>query len=253
LKTNSLFLCAAVVLLLLNSACDPAALLGKLTGKTDKSALRATYDRGNCYGRCEVYSLELYDNGRLLFKGVRFTDKPGTWENKIDRRRLAGLLDSFDRADFPNYPPGFRATIPDAATVDIGYYDAEGTYFKTSFKDVVPAELGALSRTLYQLAHLPGYRLISETITDPEPPQQPVADGAREEIIVHLAPGVVAEKWVLNYGKQNVRIKERISPRGSYFVITSDPNIMPAEELLGFLRQDADVVSAQRNGKVGPR
>lgn len=252
MNTNTLlFLSATLLLLMLTSSCDPAALLGPQASGVDKYKLRATYHRGACYGRCEVYSLEMYENGLLLFKGERFTDKPGTWEKNIDRRRITSLLDSFSKADFPNYPRSFRGQIPDAATVEIGYYDAAGTYYVTSFKDEAPQELGELSKSLDRLAHLPDYRFVSDTISTIL--QRPVAASAREEIIVQLAQGVVVENWVINYSKQNVQFKERISPNGNYYIITSDPNLMPSEELLDFLRRDISVVSAQLNQVVKPR
>lgn len=239
------------VLFLMASSCDPTALLGPQASSADKYKLRATYHQGACYGRCEVYSLEMFENGLLLFKGERFTDKPGTWEKNIDRRRITGLLDSFSKADFPNYPRSFRGQIVDASTIEVGYYDAAGTYYVTSFKDEVPAELGALSQSLHQLAHLPGYRMVSDTISGLR--LRPVAAAAREELIVELESDVVAKNWVIAYGKQNVQLKERISPNGNYYVITSDPNIMPSEELLDFLRRDARVVSAQMNRSVKVR
>jgi len=245
-KSTLLFSSISLLLLLLSSACDPASLLGPQASGIDKYQLRATYHRGACYGRCEVYSLEVYENGLLLFKGERFTDKPGTWEKNIDRRRITGLLDSFGKADFPNYPRSFRGRIPDAASVEVGFYDLAGTYYVTSFK-----ELGKLSQSLHALAHLPDYRQVSDTISGIK--LRPAAISAREEIIVQLAEGVVVENWVVNYGKQNVKFKERISPNGNYYVITSDPNIMPSEELLDFLRRDVSVVSAQMNKTVRPR
>jgi len=200
------------------TACDPAVLLGPQASQADKYDLRIRYHRGSCYGRCEVYALNVYENGLLVFEGQRFTDRPGTWEKSIDRRRVTSLLDSFARADFPNYPRSFRGQVADAATISMTYYDAEGTMYKTSFKDSEPPELELLSKKLHDLAHLPNYRQVSDTIV----------------------------------GRKN-RVKNRISPNSPYYIITADPNIMGAEELLEFLRQDKDVVSAQLNNAVGPR
>lgn len=242
---------AALLLLTFFASCDPAMLLGPQAAKADQYNLRASYHRSGCYGRCEIYGLKLYDNGLLVFTGERFTDRPGTWEKSIDRRRVTTLLDSFARADFENYPRNFKGMIADAATVEVNYYDEAGTIYQTSFKDDAPKELRDLSDALHKLAHLPNYRQVSDTIASFR--RQPVANKTREEIIVQLEPGVVAETWVIKYGKQNVAVKNRISPNGNYYVITSDPNIMPAEELLTFLRQDANVVSAQKNQQISPR
>jgi len=95
------------------------------------------------------------------------------------------------------------------------------------------------------------YRQVSATIADKI--TTPVGNQEREEIIVQLKDGVVADTWVIAYGKQNVKVKNRISPNSPYYVITSDPNIMGGEELLEYLRKDESVVSAQLNQQVSPR
>jgi hypothetical protein len=233
------------------TSCDPSALLGPQASNADNYNLRVSYHRGSCYGRCEVYTLNLYDNGLLLFQGERFTERPGTWQKNIDRRRIVALLDSFQRADFPNYPRSFRGQIPDAPTVSFTYYDASGNSYQTSFKDFAPKELQDLDQAMIKLSQLPDYRQVSETIADKI--AAPVGNREREEIIVQLKDGIVADTWIIAYGKQNVKVKNRISPNSPYYVITADPNIMGGAELLEVLRKDESVVSAQLNKQVSPR
>lgn len=232
-------------------SCDPASILGPQAGSANQKNLRVKFRSGACYGRCEVFTLELYANGLMLFKGERFTERPGVWQKNIDRRRVVALVDSFERADFENYPLSFNSQIPDAPTTEMTYYDEERQVYHTSYKEFAPPELELLGRQMRRLANLPDWRQVSEDI--PESEADPVAASAREEIIVQLEPDVQAEAWIIAYGKQNVKLKERISPNGSYYLITADPNIMRASELLEFLRQDESVISAQLNGKVGIR
>ncbi|MEM9258859.1 MAG: DUF6438 domain-containing protein, partial [Bacteroidota bacterium] len=61
----SRYLLLSVLLLaaLSYTACDPAKFLGPQAAKADSYNLRITYDRGPCYGRCEVFTLDIYDNG----------------------------------------------------------------------------------------------------------------------------------------------------------------------------------------------
>jgi len=209
------------------------------------------FHTGSCYGRCEVFTLELYENGLMLFKGERFTERPGVWQKNIDRRRVTALIDSFDRADFENYPLSFRSQIPDAPTTEITYYDEAQQAYRTSYKEFCPPELELLGRQIRRLANLPDWRQVSADI--PDGAANPVAAATREEIIVQLEEGVKVEAWIIAYDKQNVQLEERISPNSSYYLITADPNVMPAIELLEFLRRDTSVVSAQLNGKVNRR
>lgn len=240
-----------LLLLIALAGCDPSALLGPQASNADKYDLRVSYHRGSCYGRCEVFTLDLYENGLLLFQGERFTDRPGTWQKNIDRRRVVSLLDSFERANFDAYPLSFRSQLADAATITITYYDEEGLGHETSFKDDAPEELKALDAAMFQLAQLADYRQVSALIEGKK--SRPVAGKERQEIIVELKDDVKPEAWIIAYSKQNVALKNRISPNGSYYLISADPNVMPTEELLDFLRQDENVLSAQLNQQVSPR
>lgn len=233
------------------SACDPAKFLGPQAANADNYNLRISYDRGPCYGRCEVFSLDIYDNGLLLFKGERFTERPGLWQTNVDRRRITALLDSFERADFAAYPRAFRSQIPDLAATEFTYKNAAGEVFQTSFKEEAPQELQALDRAIRRLVELPDYRKVSDEI--PDASMEPTAKGERQEIIVHLREGVAVNTWLVSYGKQNVQLKERLGPNSAYYLLTTDPNLMSAPDLLEVLRQDQSVISAQMNNKVGPR
>lgn len=233
-------------------SCDTVSnILGPGAGSASAKNLKASYRSGSCYGRCEVYTLELYENGLMLFKGERFTERPGVWEKNIDRRRMTGLLDSFERADFENYPLSFRSQIPDAPTQKFTWYDANQKAYNTSFKEFAPPELEQLVMQVRRLAGTQGWKQVSATI--PEGKITPVANSAGEEIIVQLAPGVAGETWIVAYGKQNAKLVRRMSPNSAYYLITADPNIMGADELLKFIRQDKDVLGAQRNGGVEQR
>lgn len=236
------------LVLLSTFSCE---LFGPIISKSDQYTKRVSYHRGACFGRCEVFTVDLYENGLVVFMGERFTDRPGTWEKSIDRRRATALIDSFERADFENYPRTFRTNIPDLPSIDMTYYDADGTAYLTSYRDQAPEELLALERAMNRLAHEDGFRQTSDTIADNK--FQPVNNLDREEIIVHLRADVNPEAWIIGYGKQNAQLVKRLSPNGNYYLITTDPNIMGSEEFLDFLRQDAAVLSAQKNGTVGPR
>ncbi|WP_273444784.1 DUF6438 domain-containing protein [Neolewinella agarilytica] len=248
---HKLGLCALFATLFLTSSCDPAVILGPQAQNADKYDLRISYFQGACYGRCEVYRLDVYDNGLLVFKGERFTERPGVWQKSIDRRRIVSVIDSFERADFQNYPRAFRSQIPDAPSREITFYDEEGEGYTTSFKESATPELENLALKLRRLAEMPNYRPVSDTI--PGLNLRPKANKEREEIIVELQAGTRVETWLVNYGKQNVQFKQRLSPNGNYYLITADPNLMGADELLGYLRKDASVLSAQRNQAVNPR
>lgn len=229
------------------AACDPAALVGPRYANAGKMQKSASFHQGVCFGQCPVYTLDVYPNGLLVYRGERFTERPGIWEKSIDRRRVTGLLDSLRRADLGQYPRSFKSRLPDMSSTTLTAYGDDGVATPVSFKEEAPGELKALAASFKALAAGDGWRQVSEALEDGK---QVPGINDREEIIVQLKEGEDAGAWVGKYGKQDVRLVRRINPNGQYYLITSNPNLMGADELLKFLRRDAAVVSAQLNQRV---
>lgn len=212
--------------------------------------LRVQYHQDACFGRCPVYTLSLYDNGLLVYQGERFTEKPGLWYRLIGQRETQELIDSFQNLDFASYPSTFPSRVPDMAARSLRYIDESGRDHKTTFKEERPDQLLELAERMLAMAEAEGFKkydgpnsgIFGET-----------PDLAPQEIIVELQASVNAAAWIVNYSKQNVQLKERISPGSDYYLITADPNLMDADELLPILRQDPEVMSAQRNQQLSPR
>ncbi|NJC26357.1 DUF6438 domain-containing protein [Neolewinella antarctica] len=241
---------AAIIIVTSSSSCDPTAYLGPQFSGAKPENLRITYRQDACFGSCEVYELDVYNNGLLVFRGERFTERPGVWHKNDDRRAITSFLDSLSQINFREYPATFPSRLPDAPTQTITWYDGEQAAYPISFKEEASPELRRLADRLQELAQQPGYRQISTEL-----PGGKKATGAneKEEIIVHLREGVVAGTWLAKYGRQGVALKEQITPNTQYYLITTNPNLMAADELLQYLRQDEDVISAQENGTVSPR
>ena len=213
--------------------------------------LRIQFRNGGGYGSDPIYSLDVYDTGLLVYEGIRFTDRPGRWERSIDRRSVVALLDSFERADFPNYPRAFRNRVADAPTTDITYTGPDGRQYPTSYSDYAPQELGQLTASLRRLANLPGYRRALDTV--PALFSSDFERAQKQEIIVRLAPGVDGRAWAGGYAQQGVRFIRRLSPNGDYYLYSTDPNLLSTEALLDRVRADESVISAQMNKPVGIR
>lgn len=52
-------------------------------------------NRTACFGRCPVYSVELYKNGLVRYSGQMFTDHQGVYETNIGSKNAANLLKRF--------------------------------------------------------------------------------------------------------------------------------------------------------------
>lgn len=215
----------------------------------DKYTLRAQYRQDACFGRCPVYTLSLYENGLLIYQGERFTDKPGTWYQLLGRSETETLISQLDALDFESYPTVFPSQIPDMALRTVSYTSSSGTQYQSAFKEQAPDELAVVADRMKELGDSGSFTVYDGPLDlfGEAPDLDP------QEIIVELRAGVNPTEWIINYSKQNVQYVERLAPNSNYYLITTDPNLMTADDLIPFLREDPEVVSAQRNRPVSPR
>jgi hypothetical protein len=211
---------------------------------SERQTARIALEIGPCYGRCPVYTLTVYENGLLVYEGLRYTQRQGRWGKMITRDAAAELIQAFEQSAFESYQHMYRSQIPDLAAVTITYTNDAGATKSVIGKDGRPDELIELESRLRRLAeNETGWMALDATST---------TDGSATgtvpgELIVELRPGIEPSAWVVRYSSQQVRIKQRIAPNQPYYLLTHDPGLLPTEELLQWLRQDPDVLSAQTN------
>ena len=51
--------------------------------------------RTACFGRCPIYNVELYKNGRLKYTGVRFVKDSGVYEKNIGAAAAEKIFNEF--------------------------------------------------------------------------------------------------------------------------------------------------------------
>jgi hypothetical protein len=239
-----LFLLVLSTLLLTGTACltpNPFAL------NPDRQTERIAMELGPCFGRCPVYTLTVYQNGLVTYDGERFTTRQGLWGKMLPRDEIVRLVDAFERAPFESYQNMYKSQIPDLAAVTIRYTDAEGKTKSVIGKDGRPDDLIELESRLRRIAESEqGWTSLGGDTGRRGDNIPRIVPG---ELIVELRPDVDPNAWIVRYGRQKVRIKEQIAPNQPYYLVIHETDLMPTEELLGWLRQDPDVVSAQTNAR----
>ena len=66
------------------------------------------------------------------------------------------------------------------------------------------------------------------------------------ELIIQLIDDVEPTTWVKKYAKQKMTVVKSL-PNGLYWVVKYNTEIMPPREMLGFIRKDDFVLSAEFN------
>lgn len=79
-------------------------------------ALIATIKKTPCFGKCPVYEIELYSDGKVNYKGKMHVDKMGVWEAKMLAQESLDIVNEITEMGFfdleKEYPIGGR-TITD--------------------------------------------------------------------------------------------------------------------------------------------
>ena len=196
-------------------------------------------EKGPCYGECSIFTLTIYENGIIQYKGEEFTEKKGVFIKTMPQNDLRKLVKSFRDAGFFSFQEAYRSNIPDLQTISITFND--GGRSKTVVgKDNRPEALMELQSQLEKIA---------DTKDDWKKKSDKGGEGdeASKEIIVNLVKGVSTEEWLDKYKAQKVQLKETLSPTGNYILITFDTEITSPEDMLNNIRQDPDVFSAEFN------
>lgn len=98
-KINTFLLLSFLSLAL--AACANNKNLNRSSTKHHAPLEYLQMERTACFGKCPVYSIELYNDGRIIYTGKRFIEDSGRYEKNIGKAAVAKIFKQFDayRAD----------------------------------------------------------------------------------------------------------------------------------------------------------
>ncbi|CAN5869677.1 hypothetical protein BH20ACI4_BH20ACI4_33670 [soil metagenome] len=59
--------------------------------------------RSACFGNCPAYNLTIYENGKVIFEGVKFTKIKEKEEINLDEEKINALIGEIEKADFYSF------------------------------------------------------------------------------------------------------------------------------------------------------
>lgn len=80
-------------------------------------AVTIRLERGGCFGACPVYSVEVNEDGRVAFLGVRFVALPGEHSRQVDPEVVATLAEQIRASDFFSLEDEYDSRIDDTPVV----------------------------------------------------------------------------------------------------------------------------------------
>jgi ankyrin repeat protein len=77
-------------------------------------AVSIVLERGECFGTCPTYRVELRGTGEIIYEGRKYVLVEGQHRMTIDPQRVAALVEEFRKSDFWSLRPAYVASITDS-------------------------------------------------------------------------------------------------------------------------------------------
>lgn len=86
------------------------ALAGCRTAPAPRPAAESllTLQRGACFGRCPIYTVEVFADGRVRWQGERYVQQPGPAEARLAPGQLQALTARLAASGFERYAPAYE-------------------------------------------------------------------------------------------------------------------------------------------------
>lgn len=79
----------------------------------EESVLFATISKGYCYGKCPVYEMKIYTDGKVLLEGKANIDYIGTWEKSITKGELEAFVTMAEKIGYMELEDRYDSSITD--------------------------------------------------------------------------------------------------------------------------------------------
>lgn len=214
-------------------------------GDTKQAPPFAGLETGGCFGWCPVYKLSFLTDGKVLYEGIRFTEKMGSAEITISKAELKALKDAVERTNLWQYPDKIESNVMDApgATL-VAYKRAE---VKRVFGSIDrPKPLLDLQELMKTTAERYGLNL-----TDGFNPNAPAA-APKAELIVKLKKNLNAGNWIGQFSDVKLRLVRRISS-DNVWLISYNPDEIAEKSLIDLIKGTEGVLEVQANSAVDER
>ena len=202
-----------------------------------------------CFGRCPIYSLTIYNDGKVVYVGQRFTQKMGTYTKQISTEEVAAYLKLFDLMDFWNMDEVYPTQLPDLAKTNMTLFkkDTSKTVTGDNFR---PEALLVADKELVTLAD-------SEegwTLTKAHPDAGKLADDLiKNEIITKFKPDIDIPDFIESQAHLGLTIKKRVAHNLDLWLLTFDTDKINPDLMLKQLKEAPEILEAEFNKQLSPR
>ncbi len=203
------------------------------------------FKKGGCFGRCPIYTMTIFENGQAEYNGARFTNRLGVHTKQLDRTQVNALKKTCREANLFQFPDKYEVRIPDLASSTLIFHD--GKKKKSIFwKDKADDTVKAIGKSLEAIADDKSGWTLKKGQALPE-------YFIENEFIIQLKEGVDEKAFAKMYSDYDLTVKERVTPRGSYWTMTYNPAKIEPYDMLNKLSSNEQVVVAEFNKRASMR
>ena len=101
---------------------------------TEDDSLFASIERTPCYGTCPTYSINIYKSGYVIYEGIRFVDRLGTYSSRISERKIQSIISKANEIGYFDMNEVYDSPVTDLPST-ITYLSVNGQ--KKRIKDRV--------------------------------------------------------------------------------------------------------------------
>ncbi|MCC6410926.1 MAG: hypothetical protein IT270_04665 [Saprospiraceae bacterium] len=199
-----------------------------------------------CFGFCPMFTLTLWNNGRLDYLGDRFVEKSGPDTVFVSAEELARLKTAIESTNLWQYPENIPTQIADAPSATLTAFRADGTSHRVKGSMDRPQPVLDLQKMLQNTAEAHGLKVNKGVNPNEIPPEQ------RREVVVLLKPEVNAGNWIRQFTDIKVQLLQRTGTENRWLV-GYNPKEIEEKAVLERLRNSEGAVEATPNRRSQER
>jgi hypothetical protein len=219
----------------------------------DQKGVVAAIEKGSCFGKCPVYKMEIFRDGKVVYEGKRHTKKLGVYSKTITQKELAAISKEFKAAGFDTLPNSYESLVADLPSTML--YFGNGAKGKTVIgKENRPQKVLKIQYALERIADSDGWLMVqaSEPTDLIEERTKETEVTIFDEIIIEPLMGALP-RFLNDYQNKSVSLLDRVTEDGRLWLIKFNKESIEPQKMLELIKADERIKSAEFNKKLQPR
>lgn len=215
---------------------------------TTKPTLMLQYAKGPCFGECPMFKMDVYTDGGLVYRGIRYTEKEGLHRKHLSAARLKNLKTTAKKAKLWDKPASYLSDLADSQKTTLTYHEGEKRKEIKLDGNQLPSELQELLDALEVIANSSGW---ANADTSQEESLNPKF--IQDEIIIQLKNGSDVKVWLTAFSSYELKVKDKISPSMNMWLLQFNKDKIAPRKMLERIKLSDAVINAEFNKNLDQR